>query len=105
MELVVEVVVLVPVPLVAEPLPVCVEVEAVLVEELGVEMLVRGVKFTGMLRVFRAAPNVRVISLEACRTSTSTTTSDLGLSRSWMIFSASAMRSASPRAMMAFCAL
>ena len=73
--------------------------------KLGVLMLVRGVKFTGMLRLVRAAPKVRVMSLETCITSTSTTTSDLGLSRSWMIFSASAMRSASPRAMMAFCAL
>ena len=77
----------------------------VVVEVLGVLMLLRGVKFTGMLKLLRAAPNVRVISLETCKTSTSTTTSDLGLSRSWMIFSASAMRSASPRAMMAFCAL
>ena len=75
---VVPVVVVVPVVLV-----VGVDVEAVvLVEVLGVLILVRGEKFTGMLKLLRAAPNVRVISLETCNTSTSTTTSDLGLSRS-----------------------
>src|ERR1017187_10556523 len=87
-------------PVVVVPLVVGVEVEAVEVDELGVLMLLRGVKFTGMLKVFRAAPKVRAISLLVCKTSTSITTSDLVLSSSCMIFSASVMRSASPRAMM-----
>ena len=62
----------------------------------GVEMLVRGVKLMGMFRPLgaMAAPKVRVILEVACKTRTSTMTSDLGLSRSWMIFSARAIRSA-----------
>src|ERR1017187_308692 len=69
------------VPLV-EVLAVLVDVDVVPVEELGVLILDRGVKLTGRLSVFRAAPRVRVISLDTCNTMTSTTTSDLGLSRS-----------------------
>jgi hypothetical protein len=42
-----------------------VEVEAVVeVEELGVLMLERGEKLTGILKLLRAAPKVRVISLD-----------------------------------------
>jgi hypothetical protein len=42
-----------------------VEVEAVVeVEELGVLMVERGEKLTGRLKLLRAAPKVRVISLE-----------------------------------------
>lgn len=65
MEVAVEAVVVPVVEVVPVVLLVGVEVEAVVdVEELGVLMLERGEKFTGRLKLLRAAPKVRVISLE-----------------------------------------
>ena len=68
---------------------------------------VRGVKFTGTFRPVEAmaAVSCREYVELASITRMSTTTSLLGLSRSWMNLLGQGHRSASPRAMMAFCAL
>src|SRR5215471_8216070 len=71
-------------------------------EEL-VAMLERGLNVTGTFKPVdaMAADNCRLNTLPASITRMSTTTSDFGLSRSWITFSASAIFSASPRAMIA----
>src|SRR5262249_39681219 len=67
----------------------------------------RGGEVTGVFNPGEATAAVilRLMTLLASITRMSTTTSARGLSRSAMIFSASAIRSASPRAMIAFCEL
>ena len=64
MEAVVDVPVVPVVPFVVVPVPVSVEVDAVVLAVLGVLMLLRGAKLIGMFKLLRAAPKVRVISLE-----------------------------------------
>src|SRR5262245_11847012 len=69
----------------------------------AVAMLARGLKVTGTFRAVGAiaADICRLKTLLASITRISTITSDFGLSRSWITFSASAILSASPRATIA----
>src|SRR5215470_7557138 len=85
--------------LLVELLVVLLVVELLLVLLVAVVMVAPGLKVTGTLMPPLATVNARsrLLVRSASITTTSTTTSALGLSRSWIIFWARATRSASPR--------